>query len=132
MKIKASKAVPGQWYEDGRGNRLLHAYGWSFYKSDVGWIQLSQSEASLTYILHLPDCTGWDWQPPKPPKRYRAFASFEEWWPHRERWMKNKTGQVFRLGWIASNTAEVDFLEGIVFLNDDGSDGEPFGVEVSE
>lgn len=132
MKIKASEAVPGQWYETDKrwlcvseSNKLKTARFYNPTKDVIGMFD----DASIT---HLPDCTGWDWQPPKPEKRYRAFATLQEWWPHRERWVKSKAGNVFRLGWIGPATADVDFLEGHIFLNDDGTDGEPFGVEITK
>lgn len=126
MKIKASEAVPGQWYEDHLGRRFLCIDPMRAYYHEVGFFSINANED----LTHLPDCTGWDWQPPKPEKRYRAFASFQEWWPHRERWVR-------RDGFTAivcyrQEDCESLFETGTVFVNDDGSDGEPFGVEVSE
>lgn len=41
-------------------------------------------------VKHLPDCTDWDWQPPKPEPQYRPFANAAELEPHRERWITYK------------------------------------------
>lgn len=131
MKIKASEAVPGQWYEDETCDRVLCCKPGSFYSSAFGFYYLITANAVRRELTHLPDCTGWDWQPPKPEKRYRAFASMREWWPHRERWVK-QDGIVQKRPWFSPEQAEHDFDMGYIFLNDDGSDGEPFGVEVSE
>lgn len=38
-------------------------------------------------IEHLPDCTGFDWVPPKPEPVYRAFANAAEFAPHADRWI---------------------------------------------
>jgi hypothetical protein len=127
MKIKASEAVPGQWYEDDRWGRVLCCDRCRLWHPEGETLSLP-GHIELT---HLPDCTGWDWQPPKPEKRYRAFASFEEWWPHRERWVK-LDGFVQKRPWYSVAQAEHDLDMGSIFVNDDGSDGEPFGVEVSE
>jgi hypothetical protein len=126
MKVKVSEAVPGKWYENHIGVRCLCVGPGRLYCSNLGIFTMSPHEL----LTHLPDCTGWDWQPPQPKKRYRAFASFEEWWPHRERWVRHG----IRVGIVCYDNkyAQDLFKQNAVFLNDDGSDGEPFGVEVSE
>lgn len=126
MKIKASEAVPGQWYEGSSGARWLCIQGENMANRHGSVCTL----ISIAPMTHLPDCTGWGWVKPKPEKRYRAFASMQEWWPHRERWVR-------RDGFTAivcyrQEDCESLFETGTVFVNDDGSDGEPFGVEVSE
>jgi len=63
--------------------------------------------------------------------QYRPFASFEEWWPHRERWVKRpEDGCVFRKTWTGVDRAKRDFENGILFVYSDGSEGEPFGIKV--
>ena len=67
-------------------------------------------------------------EPPAP--QYRPFASREEWWPHRDRWVR-KIGKVSQSLWASYEAAEEEFNAGVCFLNDDGTDAEPFGVLVS-
>jgi hypothetical protein len=126
MKVKASEAVPGQWYENHIGTKCLCIESGRVYCQNLGFFTLPLHEL----LTHLPDCTGWDWQPPKPEKRYRAFASFEEWWPHRERWWR--FGARVTQGFCSPAEADYVFKNGAVFLNDDGSDCEPFGVGITE
>jgi hypothetical protein len=64
--------------------------------------------------------------PPKP--EYRAFASLEEWWPHRERWVRIRH-DVTKVSWVGPQVAEMRFKDGAVFVNDDGTDDTPFGIK---
>jgi hypothetical protein len=124
-KVLAKDAKAGQWYESISGFRLLCIKG-SRVANDGGEIVFLGSGVELT---HLPDCTGWDWQPPKPEKRYREFVTFGEWWPHRNRWVQHQQ-YVHMNYWESQSQAKKWFDDGAVFLNDDGGDGEPFGVEI--
>ena len=128
MKVLAKDAKAGQWYVDSDGTRFLCCDGRRLWTPE-GETWSAYVDKKLT---HLPDCTGWDWQPPKPEKKYRAFASREEWWPNRDRWVLGSQGTCCLMSWVNPGVAS-DFLEhGYVFLNDDGTDAEPFGVEVTE
>ncbi len=59
---------------------------------------------------------------------YRPFATREEWWPHRHRWVRNGE-KVTNTVWISPEAAKSSFDTGCVFLNDDGTDAEPFGTK---
>ena len=65
--------------------------------------------------------------PPEP--QYRPFANAAEWWPHRDRWVRNGLDRV-KACWFGQQDADARFKNGCVFLNDDGTDAEPFGVKV--
>jgi hypothetical protein len=67
--------------------------------------------------------------PPAP--QYRPFATWQEWWPHRDRWVRNGLDRV-RACWFGQQDADARFKNGCIFLNDDGTDAEPFGVLVTE
>jgi hypothetical protein len=68
--------------------------------------------------------------PPDPPKpQYRAFASWQEWWPNHGRWYRDADGCICT-AWLDVTEAELDFAGGAVFLNEDGTDAEPYGVKV--
>ena len=125
--VLAKDAKAGEWYELHSYGRMLCCSGLSFWTPETQTIALNERDE----IIYLPDCTGWDWKPPKPEKKYRAFATLKEWWPHRERWFRDANGAVMR-GWLCHISSRTLFEQGAVFLNDDGTDSEPFGVEVSE
>ena len=136
MKVLAKDAKAGQWYEDKNGARCLCIGSCSLAYTPGGCVYHSNGDLKLT---HLPDCTGWDWQPPKPEKKYRAFASAAEYAPHADRWVINdKTPETrFRVtGFSDSGVAWESrgyeywhmFECGAKFADD----GTPFGVEVSE
>jgi hypothetical protein len=125
-KVLAKDAKAGQWYEDRNGDRSLCVYEPNnFVRKDTGVFGFWSDEK----LTHLPDCTGWDWQPPKPEKKYREFVTFGEWWPHRNRWVQHQQ-YVHMNYWESQSQAKKWFDDGAVFLNDDGGDGEPFGVEI--
>jgi hypothetical protein len=65
--------------------------------------------------------------PPAP--QYRPFANAAEWWPNRDRWVRNGLDRV-KACWFGQQDADARFKNGCVFLNDDGTDAEPFGVKV--
>jgi len=75
----------GQWWEDGRGDRVkivhvateIHEYPVlgirrrnKYFISDEwtaeGWYDQDNHHRSHNLVKHLPECTGWDWEPPKP------------------------------------------------------------------
>jgi len=67
-----------------------------------------------------------------PASLYRPFANFDEWWPHRNRYVKRLSdGFIGRSCWDPTSTGFQIDPKTFVFLNDDGSDGEPCGVKVS-
>jgi hypothetical protein len=89
-------------------------------------------------VEHLPDCTGFDWEPPKPielPKpKYRPFKDGAEFKPFRDKWVKYKQSDVGKTMLCVSFsnegvTACVSFMpyktafDSLVF-----EDGSPFGV----
>jgi hypothetical protein len=127
MKVLAKDAKAGQWYQDNNGQRFLCCDGRRLWTPE-GETWNAHYDLELT---HLPDCTGWDWQPPKPEKKYRAFATWQEWWPHRDRWVRMNDDRM-KLAWYNKGFAGQKFDRGAVFLNDDGTDAEPFGVEVKQ
>jgi hypothetical protein len=68
---------------------------------------------------------------PSPPEpQYRHFASWQEWWPHRDRWTVDTDGDIRKSGWFGADEAKERFQSGWRFLNDDGTPGEPYGVRV--
>ena len=134
MKVLAKDAKAGQWYKDRNGAGILCVGGNRFVR-EVGDVFGLWSNEELT---HLPDCTGWDWQPPKPEKKYRPFANAAEFAPHRDRWVKYdgmSGGFLFRITGFSDSGARTEhdgaaykkMLE-IAFFDD----GTPFGVEVAE
>ena len=123
-KVLAKDAKAGQWYESESGARWLCIDGNRL--SDSQYVLLLNELAPLT---HLPDCTGWDWQPPKPETKYRAFKTWQEWWPHRDRWVR-RNGDRMNMAWYNKEFAGQRFDRGAVFLDEDGTDAEPFGVEI--
>ena len=125
--VLAKDAKAGEWYRCENGDRVLCLEGSTVWDQDDGVSVLSEEHQ----LEHLPDCTGWDWEPPKPEKKYRAFQTWQEWWPHRERWFRDVYGAALK-GWLSDVHANSLFEQGAVFLNDDGTDAEPFGMEVSE
>jgi hypothetical protein len=125
--VLAKDAKAGQWYRSERYGIMLSCMGLAFWTPLTETVDIDASDE----LTHLPDCTGWDWEPPKPEKKYRAFATLREWWPHRERWFRDAGGAALK-GWLCDVHASALFEQGAVFLNDDGTDAEPFGVEVSE
>jgi hypothetical protein len=68
---------------------------------------------------------------PSPPEpQYRPFASWQEWWPHRDRWTVDTDGDIRKAGWFGADEAKEPFDLGCRFANDDGTPGEPYGVRV--
>jgi hypothetical protein len=128
MKVKVSEAVPGKWYENHIGVRCLCVGPGRLYCSNLGIFTMSPHEL----LTHLPDCTGWDWRPPKPEKRYRAFASAEEFKPHRDRWILTPgQGTIRRIDFYNDQWVNGMSYESLL-RNRTFEDGMPCGVEVSE
>lgn len=91
------KLEAGQWYRT-RGGEIWYCIGESKATSDPldkwvvenrygqidtfcidgSWVENDQNESDI--VEHLPDCTGFDWEPPKPEPKYRPFK-----WEERER-----------------------------------------------
>jgi hypothetical protein len=91
-------------------------------------------------VKHLPDCTGWDWEPPKPELQYRPFANAAEFAPYRDQWVKDKkTGSLIArpVGYDAScvhfiNSVGNEYIGSYekLFSCVLFEDGSPFGVMI--
>lgn len=135
MKVLAKDAKPGQWYETTTGRRCLCThYQRVIFRNDLD----SSSIVETLTLTHLPGCTGWDWQPPKPEPKYRPFANAAEYMPHRGRWIyfcDDVTNQLLPYSfkdrgiWHAKRFATWAELFSQCKFADDGT---PFGVEVTE
>jgi len=135
MKVLAIDAKAGQWYKDNDGVRFLCCDGRRLWTPEgETWNAYIDKE-----LTHLPDCDGWDWQPPKPEKKYRPFANAAELMPHRGRWVKHKlqdfssaivacTDSAVWLGSATIGTSYGEMCKDFTFADD----GTPFGVEVTE
>jgi hypothetical protein len=138
--IKASEYEVGKWYEDQNGKRLLcigpclDKVGFKSFISAKYDIQNN----STWEFKPLPDCTGWDWQPPKPEKKYRPFANAAEFMPHRGRWVYLLDDPADQLLICSFGDLGIFYLQSLTTWEamfsqakfDD--DGTPFGVEVTE
>jgi hypothetical protein len=90
----------------------------------------------LESFIHLPDCTGWDWQPYKPEPQYRPFANAAEFMPHRDRWISRSEMGVIKPGaWrpigysdvgIYPDVSVMEYADAFKWLTFE--DGSPFGV----
>jgi len=135
MKVLAKDAKAGQWYRKRDGIRVLCCSSDKRFIRDIGDVFRLWDDDELT---HLPDCTGWDWQPPKPEKKYRPFANAAEYMPHRGRWIQYKEDHYFSTiaayndshVWMTSATTGMEYAR--VFADFTFDDGTPFGVEVTE
>jgi hypothetical protein len=134
MKVLAKDAKAGQWYQDNDGVRFLCCDGRRLWTPEgETWNAYIDKE-----LTHLPDCTGWDWQPPKPEKKYRPFANAAEFMPHRGRWIQHKEDRYFstiatynnKHVWMPSATTGMEYAR--VFSDFTFDDGTLFGVEVTE
>lgn len=101
--------------------------------SDLGVMNETTDLVDLDELIHLPDCTGWDYEMPKPAKKYRPFATWQEWWPNRNRWVKipsakREDGFIMLASWSGAMEAASIFKRGGVFIDADGMETEPFGV----
>lgn len=74
----------------------------------------------------------------KKPKRFRPFANAAEFEPHRDRWIKRKSGNVdHRIKTHSYNnlkhyTGDIGDTWQAMFDDFEFEDGTPFGVEVTE
>jgi hypothetical protein len=118
------------------------------YVGDVyGWYTIggvSADEADDSVVEHLPGCTGFDWMPPAPQPKYRAFANLKEFYPHHTRlvcvnvpnprvlelyrvqvfndhtfWLHTETGRSYASGLLDYQFA--DYVDGKIVFS-------PFGV----
>jgi hypothetical protein len=135
MKVLAKDAKAGQWYKSRDYGIMLCCNGLSFWTPITETVDLGERDE----LTHLPDCTGWDWQPPKPEKKYRPFANAAEFMPHRGRWVKSEledfssaivscTDRAVWLGSATIGTSYGEMCKDFTFADD----GTPFGVEVQE
>jgi hypothetical protein len=124
-KVLAKDARAGQWYRSEQYGIMLCCMGLAFWTPSTETVDINANDE----LTHLPDCTGWDWQPPKPETKYRAFETWQEWWPHRDRWVR-MNGDRMKMAWYNKEFASQKFDRGAVFLDEDGTDAEPFGVEI--
>ena len=132
MTIKASEAKIGQWYSwnervlcvsnDGRNPVFVRRS--SGDDGSVSFVTVWQDSP----VTHLPDCDGWDWEPPKP--TYRPFKSAHEFTPYRGQWVADQYGEIFRV--TRYNDKSVDGCDcGYALDNWTFDDGSPFGVKKS-
>jgi hypothetical protein len=89
---------------------------WRITGSQSGW------DSGCYYIVPI--------EQPKPAPQYRAFATWQEWWPHRDRWVQWGLDRM-KFCWRGPCRAAEHFDHGCVFLNDDGTAAEPFGVLIN-
>ena len=94
-KIKATDAKFGEFYEwEGSRYRCLHE------RSDTGSFMFAKNNASYKWLgdaaelTHLPDCTGWDWQPSKP----QVDTSLEASCNRLERWFNDEGVAEYEFG----------------------------------
>jgi hypothetical protein len=121
MKVLAKDAKAGQWYMNNSGTRFLCCDGRRLWTPE-GETWNSYYDLELT---HLPDCNGWDWQPPKPEKKYRAFANAAEF---LEELRHRPYGDRF----YRHNSEPSDIHQPIGRFNDNAMDGEPWGTLLAD
>jgi hypothetical protein len=133
MKVLAKDAKAGQWYQDNDGTRFLCCDGRRLWTPEgETWNAYIDKE-----LTHLPDCDGWDWQPPKPEKKYRPFANAAEYMPHRDAWaitfnrIQLRITMFDEMG-VWHDGTEDRLVWSEVFRDLKFDDGTPFGVEVTE
>ena len=103
------KLIPGQWYEDSNDERCL-AFGSDDVVYRDGITTIDVKPKAIKRFTHLPDCTGWDWQPPKPPlkvevgKWYRCrdgsatkIVGYREGATYGEYCYRDKFGMTYRI-----------------------------------
>jgi hypothetical protein len=137
MIVLAKDAKAGQWYKDRNGARILCVGGDKRFVREVGDVFCLWNNEELD---HLPDCTGWDWQPPKPEKKYRPFANAAEF-------VQELRHRPYGDRFYRHNSEPSDIHQPIGRFNDNALDGEPwdtllveyvwcdgspFGVEVTQ
>jgi hypothetical protein len=142
MPDEKGKPLPGEWWGQ---NQKPHWYiigknthGLIVYQDRMGLLYVDKTGGWNTIGEHLPDCTGWDWQPPKPEKKYRPFANAAEFMPHRGRWIyfcDDFTNQLLpnsfkdRGIWHAQRFTDWGEMFSQAKFADDKA---PFGVEVTK
>jgi hypothetical protein len=135
MTVLAKDAKAGQWYKDRNGRRCICVGGDKRFVREVGDVFCLWNNEELD---HLPDCTGWDWQPPKPEKKYRPFANAAEFAPHRGRWVYLLDDPADQLLICSFGDLGIFYLQSLTTWEAMFSqakfadDGTPFGVEVTE
>lgn len=136
--MKASETIVGQWYESnsaiylrvpsqesGKQSFVRRAHGALF----VVTISLDSAE-----FAHLPDCTGYDYEPPAPAPVpiYRQFASADELEPFRSTWIIDlRKGHVIRRIWSYDDVCVNGETYEYAFANWTFEDGTPFGIKES-
>lgn len=92
MPDEHGKPMAGEWWETRGGDRAFvvasldnqtlmesgencQLIGWAIHRSRIectSWSRAGRWVSGQTFerdlVKHLPDCTGWDWQPQKPPE----------------------------------------------------------------
>ena len=135
MKVLAKDAKAGQWYALPKNEGIvLCCKGRSVWTPETETFDV-HGETELT---HLPECTGWDWQPPKPEKKYRPFANAAEYMPHRGRWVYLLDDPADQLLICSFGDLGIFYLQSLTTWEamfrqaKFADDGTPFGVEVAE
>jgi hypothetical protein len=121
MKVLAKDAKAGQWYRSEQYGIMLCCMGLAFWTPLTETVDIDANDE----LTHLPDCTGWDWQPPKPEKKYRAFANAAEF---VEELRHRPYGDRF----YRHNSESSDIHQPIGRFNDYALDGEPWGTLLAE
>ena len=115
--------IPGQWYEDSIDERCL-AFGSDDVVYRDGITTIDVKPKAIKRFTHLPDCDGWDWQPPKPLKvevgkwyrcRNGSVQKITGWWIGRIYPFTNDRGDTWTEGgrWILGGTHDRDLVEEI-------------------
>ena len=134
----AKELKPGQWFRLAGCDAVLLCTRIAMERVHYSTCSESYNAAADCLVIPLPDCTGYDWVPPAKPKRYRPFASAEEFEPHRDRWVRTKAVKDvgFRVsGRNGCGVYHVACANGWESWSDayrsrEFEDGTPFGVEV--
>ena len=109
--VRIGKAKRGEFYVDYRGE----------------YCEYTGTDESANYVVIR-----------KNPKRYRPFANAAEFEPHRDKWIKRKSGNVdHRIKTHSYNnlkhyTGDIGDTWKAMFDDFEFEDGTPFGVEVTE
>ena len=152
---KEIKLEAGQWYRT-RGGSIVYCGSKSAKYKNAFLCECNSSpyvvrcnglhihgNCNWDLVEHLPDCTGFDWEPPKPEPKYRPFANAEEFKPFRDKWVVSVstdaiTGGFERVVSYDNFRVYVTIGETIGYWHWPQAmerftfeDGTPFGVEVS-
>ncbi len=130
--VNAKDIVAGQWYIVDIYDGKLLCLG---CRANRVWAEKHETIylADLDELIHLPNCDGWHYEIPEPTKKYRPFATWQEWWPNRNRWVKipsakREDGCITLASWSGAMGAASIFKRGGVFIDVDGVKAEPFGM----